>query len=1782
MTGTHHVAVVGMAGRFPGASDIDEFWANLHEGVESIAFPTDGELRAYGVPDELLRHPEYVKAFATTPGVADFDAALFGYTPREAESTDPQIRMFLECSHAALEHAGYDPARSDATIGVYGSAGNNRYVDMHLGNAGDSSATSSFALTSLNNTDYVANTVAYKLNLRGPAISVSTACSSALVAVHLASQALRNGECDLALAGGAEVEMPFGHGYLWAEGSPFSRDGHVRPFDVKADGTVFSTGVGVVVLKRLADAVADGDTIHAVLRGSALNNDGSAKAGFSAPSVTGQAVMLAEAMAMAEVDAQDISLVECHATGTQLGDPIEVAALHRAFRTRSAGRLETGRTTLSSVKASVGHLGHAAGAASLIKVILGLAHGTMPGTVNFTEPNPKLALDSTPFQITERACDWPRVPGRPRVAGVSSFGVGGTNAHVVVEEPPLRAAPSDSPPTQRPRVVLWSAKSEVARDDYRDRLATWFAGTHAAQGFADATHTLARGRRAYPIRGALVATGAEEAHRSLSSGTGVLAGAGLRRDLVFAFPGQGSQRPAMATGLYQRDRHFAAAFDECLAGFAALDLPVREAWRHADAADLAAAQVAQPLLFSVEVALARALDARGVRPAAVLAHSVGELAAAVVCGVLSLADGITLVAARARAMATAGPGSMLAVTASLDSLTRATDGVPTGCTVAVVNGPAQVVLSGAPQHIADAARELAGRGLAVRELATSGAFHGPLMAPAAAQFALAFEDVTLAEPQLPMYSGGAGGLLSAEQATDPDFWAGQLCTPVRFDRALAALLADGVRLVLETGPGSALTGLGRLADPDRTSAFLPVLGHDRDRSRDGGPDGGDRAGEERHLLTALAQVWTEGHDVDWRTDEDGAGRIPLPGYPYQRKRYWVEPRTAPTPVPAQDQPAHDQTGSRQPGEQTPPEQPAAQTPLSTLVWSQAPATVRTSTLDGQVLVLAAGSSADSLPVVLAVQQAGGQPTVVRHGDRYAEQAGEFRVRPGNRADLDRVLAELTRRGTPVRLAIHASTLTAPTDLDSATLDTVLAEAFDSLLVLASTAAGRPAQDAFGIALLTRGALDVTGAEPLDPVAAMLIGFARSLAREAPHLGVRVVDVAAAGERELATELAAWATHEVVAVRGSRRWTGQPVPYQPVQIPGGPAIRRSGVYLITGGTGGLGLAMARGLAGTGLRPRLILLSRSGDTGDERLAAQLAELAALGAQVRVLAVDVTDRRALRRALDTATARFGPVTGVLHLAGLPGDGLVRGRGPAEAAAVLGPKVRGTVLLAQELRERPELDFFVMFSSRAATDGLIGSADYAAANAFQDAYAQLLRRAEVPALSINWPSWAQVGMAASYGVRTWSTPMGPTVNPIMDEHRIGGVAVLPGTGQLDVLLTGYTALTGQPLPVRLTDLVYHQMLAGEDECQLDVRLHADGQLETTSRPAGEPASATLRHASARVSPPIAEPTVADLAVLRQRLTSPLVDADSGDQLFGLGRRWDNVTGTWTAVDGDPTELLVELRLPDEFHDDLDRHLIHPTLLDSATTAFRLAADGFHLPFCCQSITCYAPLPAHVFAHVRRQPGAAGIIRADVDLLAADGRLLVRAVGYTLRKVDQQTAAVATSAAPATALADDGIDPAEGVRITLGLLGADHPGQVLVEPGARPVAVRPPALRQPVAAAQVAARPVQQPGTVATMTTATIPSTTPAAPADQSGAAVAGGTTGLQARVTALWVQVIGDPSVRPDADFFEVGGNSLTAVGLIGSIRETFGVDLSISAIFDHPTIAALTALLYEQGLR
>ncbi len=1311
MSGSHHIAIVGFAGRFPGAQDPRQLWLNLRDGVNSIVFPSDAELLAAGVPPRLLTHPTYVKAVACAPDVEDFDAQFFGYTPKDALTCDPQIRMFLEAAHAALENAGYNPYACPGSVGVYGSTGTNRYMDLHLGYADDVSATAGFAFSTLNYTDYLASTVSYKLGLRGPAITLATACSSSLVAVHLACQALRNGECDSAVAGGSEVEMPLGHGYLWEEGGPMSRDGQVRPFDVNANGTVFGTGVGVVVLKRLADAIADRDTVLAVIRGSAINNDGSDKAGFSAPSVTGQALMLGEAMTMADVSPADISYIECHATATHLGDPVEIAALDRAYRRLHPGG-GPGPCAIGSIKGNIGHLGHAAGVVSLIKVILSLRHGQIPATLNFTEPNPKLQLERTPFYVAGELQPWPQLAGRPRCAGVSAFGIGGTNAHVIVEDGPRQPLPRAA---SRPRVVVWSAVTDQAEQAYREQLRLCL-GSQGDEMFAAAVGTLQDGRRGYAIRRAVVATSAQEALAAVSGDRNVIKGRAECREIAFLFPGQGSQRAAMGAGLYQADPVFREVMDEVLGLFDAHGTALRADWLNGPGTWFDDTRLTQPLLFAVEYALARMLSAWGIQAAAVVGHSLGELTAATVAGVFTLPDAVAFVQARADAMARAPTGGMLAVALPPEELGSL---LPAELSVAVVNGRKQTVVAGPVSHVEAFHRVLTGRRVGCIRLATSWAFHSPLMSAAAAELQTAVARVRCGPPELPLHSAACGRAITADEASSPQFWAAQVSAPVRFDRALGALLADSKRIVLEVGPGNALTAVARSHPASGESLFVPVLPRAT----------GDREEEHRQALRAAARVWADGHDLDWQAARGGEAtrRVPLPGYQYQRRRCWAELRSA---AGAERTSAPAFAG------------PAAASQFSIVCWREEPRPPRRQPpAEADCLLFVPADPGNSLRVIASLQRAGLRPVIVRPGARYSEAAGSFTARPGSSADLRGVLTTLAGRGARPSLLVHALTAIPAEGAAGAAVTSAgarLDQSLHSFLALVEAAAQhgagslRPA-----VLVITTGSVDVTGAEAVDPATAALPAAARSVIKNVPQAACRVIDIAAADEMELAAEAALWQQHGVVAIRGSRRWVSYRIPFDADETAALPpsVVRPQGGYLLVGGLGGLGLAVARGLAGSGMRPQLALLTgedlspQATDDRSARLRDQLAEIETLGARVGVIACDLTDRRALGRALDTATTTLGQIHGVVHLAGDAG-------------------VQGTLMLSEALAERPALDFFVRFSSRAATDGMGGDPCRAAAHAVQDACVLALRHSGIPALTINVPYRADQGSDGEPGI--------------------------------------------------------------------------------------------------------------------------------------------------------------------------------------------------------------------------------------------------------------------------------------------------------------------------------------------------------------------------------------------------------------------------------------------------
>jgi amino acid adenylation domain-containing protein len=876
------VALIATAGRFPGAGDVEQFWDNLVAGRDTVSFFDDATLDA-GVSQALRSDPAYVRARGVIEGIENFDAAFFGIGPKEATLMDPQHRVFLEICWECLERAGYVPDEAPGPVGVYAGTYNATYFQRHVASRPDLvEAVGEFQVMLANEKDYITTRVANRLNLRGPAVSVNTACSTSLVAVAQAFHALRTGQCYMALAGGASVTCPPRSGYLYNEGSMLSPDGHTRSFDAEARGTVFSDGAAVVLLKRLSDAQADGDTIYAVLRSACVNNDGGAKASFTAPSVDGQAAVIRAALAAADVDAQSIGYVEAHGTATPMGDPIEVEALAVAYAEHTDAR---GYCTLGSLKSNVGHMVTAAGAAGLIKTALSLHHELIPPTAHFTAPNPAIDFARTPFFVSSQLQPWPRAH-LPRRAGVSSFGVGGTNAHVVLEEAPARpVAPSAAAGIH---VLPLSARSEAALAVATQQLAAHLEA-HPGLALADAAFTLAVGRKAHAFRRAVVAADATEAIAALRMDdapwrtSGSIAARAPQP--VLMFPGQGAQYAGMGRALHASDAVFAAAFDDCLRALeGTTDFDLRERMFSDDPGALAPTAVTQPALFTLEYALARRLLSLGLRPHALIGHSVGEFVASVIAGVMRLEDAARLVARRGALMQAMPAGTMLSVRLGADDLAARLASSPT-VSLAAENGPTACVAAGPTEAMAALQAALEAEGIACRALQTSHAFHSSMMDGAVAPFEALVAEVALHAPAIPIFSTLTGRLLEDAEATSPAYWAKHLRGTVRFSSALQSAAAAAANPVfVEAGPRNTLATLVRqhgaktLAPTSKAGINAVSLLH------------GEPADEARTLRLAAARLWTCGADVELArlAARAGARRVCLPTYPFERKRLWVD------------------------------------------------------------------------------------------------------------------------------------------------------------------------------------------------------------------------------------------------------------------------------------------------------------------------------------------------------------------------------------------------------------------------------------------------------------------------------------------------------------------------------------------------------------------------------------------------------------------------------------------------------------------------------------------------------------------------------------------------------------------------------------------------------------------------------------------------------------------------------------------------------------------------------
>jgi acyl transferase domain-containing protein len=1324
------IAIVGMAGRFPDAPTLAQFWRNLADGRESLVEFTDDQMRAAGVPDIRLRHPNYVKRGTVLEGSDLFDAAFFGYSPREAEALDPQQRLFLECAWHALEDAGYLGENSPTRIGVFASVSINQYLFSNvLANRTFLDTVGDYQLMLASDKDFVASRIAYKLNLHGPSITIQTACSSSLVGVHMAVQSLLNGECDVALAGGATLVIPQHAGYQFSEGMILSRDGRCCPFDADASGTRAGSGAGVVVLRRATDAVRDRDSIRALILGTAINNDGARKVGYTAPSVDGQAEAITSAQAAAGVDPSSIGYVEAHGTGTALGDPIEIAALDRAFGHTPPRQ----SVAIGSLKSNLGHLDAAAGVGGLIKTVLALEHRQIPPSVNYRAPNPQIDFAATAFYVNASLRDWTSTG--PRRAGISSFGIGGTNAHVVVEE-----APGHSPSTthRAHHLLTVSARSADALAHAARNLADALE-TSRKVTLADVAYTLHTGRRRFPVRLSVVAASTADAVRALRERAAKTVNEGPeieRADVAFLFSGQGTQYEGMAAGLLEHEPDFAESFEECRAvlsrelGHDIRDLIGSERKSNRQESPLTQTAFAQPVLFAVEYALARMWMRWGVAPAAMIGHSLGEYVAACIAGVFSLEDALRLVVARARLMQGMEPGAMLSIPLAADVVA----GLGAPVDLAAENTPQACTVSGKPTAIDELERLLRGRGIDCRRLATSHAFHSRMMEGMMGPFREVLATVALSPPRLPIVSNLTGTWMRPDEATSVEYWVRHLRSAVKFSAGLNTLTSDTPRMLLEIGPGDALCGLARQTVKDSTLDIVASLPHRLDPRSDGA-----------FVQQALGALWEAGLEIAWDRvhAHETVGRVPLPGYPFERRSYWVSPQ-APS--------VHPATVNERSGE--------VSDWLYAPSWMRTPAPrMRVAAEGPRTSVVFTTNSALNDAVLALLSERGDRVLRVACGDAFAATGDGFVIDPRNRSHHDAVIAAAVADGTREVDVLH---LWNTIDSDARVME---ATAFYSPMYLAQSLGEAGARISATVLIVSSRLHTVLGSDSVEPMKALLIGPTRVIPQELPHIRTLSIDIPAGDAQP--KEIARWLIAEsddtrpgrVLAYRDGQRWeqTWARLGFTPDSTT---VIRERGAYVITGGLGGVGLEVARDLTARA-RARLVLTTRRpfparetwaqlADAKDSEHGSSitaLLELERAGAEVVVVTADASNQTSMQCVITETRKRFGTLNGVVHAAGLADGGMVLLKTADSAAHVMNPKVAGTMALASVIDEGT-LDFVVLFSSINAITGGVGSIAYTAANAFMDAFAASRSEGPTRVLSINWDTWGDVGMAVKTAV--------------------------------------------------------------------------------------------------------------------------------------------------------------------------------------------------------------------------------------------------------------------------------------------------------------------------------------------------------------------------------------------------------------------------------------------------
>ncbi len=1678
------IAVVGISGKFPGAENVSELWSNLKQGKVSIAQFSDEELRESEVPNEELDKPNYVKAKGYLKNIEYFDASFFDYNAREAEILDPQIRMLTEHTWSVLEDAGYDPETYDGDIGFYVGATNNLYWQTKMIASGKIKDHMNLSVSVLSDKDHVSTRISYKLNLTGPSFTMETQCSTSLVSIHLAIQGLLSGDCDMALAGGVAITLPHKAGYFYQEGSIFSADGVCRTFDEKANGTVFGDGVGLVALKRIEDALADGDQIYGIVKGSAINNDGSNKVGYTAPSVEGQCRAIKAAQRIAQVEPESIGYVETHGTGTSLGDPIEIEALTQAFDTNKKGYCKVG-----SIKPNIGHLDNAAGVANFIKALLVLKNKTIPPSVNYEKPNPKIDFEHGPFVVNDKLTNWDD-GDTPRRAGVSCYGVGGTNAHVILEEFPEVNRSSEG---KGKYFIPISAKSEQALEDATRQLADYLR-KNKQLNIADVAFTLQVGRRSFDYRRVISCESIEELITKLVLGSELPSynTETIEYNPIFMFPGQGSQYVNMGRELYDTLDIFKEHLDQCFKHYETATgvnlkhhLFVENNQASDNKSSINETKYAQPLLFSIEYALAQTTMAMGVKPVAFIGHSIGEYVAACLSGVFSLEDAIKIVAIRGDLMQSMAPGKMIAVKADENLVKKYLE---ESMDLAAVNAENLCVISGRNEDIETLIPRLKSDNIDATPLQTSHAYHSSMMEPMLEEFEAALRQLQLAKPTIPFISNISGAWITEEQAQDPNYWTNHIRSTVRFDDGLSTLLSIENPILLEIGAGNTLTTFARLNKKFKGNFAANLLRHPKKSVSD-----------LTYFFESIGQLWMRGLNFDFRPTykNEERVRVSLPTYPFERKRYWVEGTL------------YDLLLGNDNGGQ-------AQNKTHEGKWIYQPQWKKTAfsakeevTLEDANWLVFSDNETYKREFIDYLKANGANVIEVQAGTEYIQLTdNKFVFNVGSQNDYT-LLFENVIKQFPVHKQLniaHFFTVSDTVVAGNVSYQNIVKKLEDGLLsavAIVKEAGKQFTKEKINFSIITANSLKSEPGHNNLPIDAVLSGFVKTVDLEYQHINAKQIDLDESslqsdGGFDWYKSVLSNQEEKLVAFRDNERFVQSFEVKELQQLTDTPQIlKQEGVYLITGGMGGIGLEIASYLAET-VNAKLILVGRSpipareewgnliNDTGTElaEKIRKIQEIETLGGKVLVLNGDISSEKDVENIVKKSLAVYEEINGVFHCAGVPGGQLIQLTDKPGLLDTLNPKVLGTLLLDQLLMKK-NLDFLVLCSSISSVTGTFGQMAYAAANGFLDSYAQFKRDQGFDnVISINWDAWQKVGMAVKAlnklkpnARQTLAKPSNSLSHPlftgydvsgdeytfyaglsakehwVLDEHRIMQKPVVPGVTYIEMVREIGATLLGET-PFEISNLLFLTPFEGgeshpkelrivvkkvEKEFEFTVESDENGKVQLHAK--GK--FATLTELPGDFNPTLNVEKCDEANI--ERLKSKLDDKDG---FVNVGPRWSNFKDIKIGENlGVATLALSEAQCSD-----LIDYPLHPALLDVAANFLTvwINEDEQYLPFSYKKLKVFGALENVVQSTVTRNIGANGdgeTLEFDVVITGKNGKVLVKAEGYTLKKVNSTKTAKAPIAqkqnnaqSDQDDLLKDAILPKEGVDILFRILEANQP----------------------------------------------------------------------------------------------------------------------------------------------